>query len=382
MARSLSTFISLIQPLIRDRTNGTVEQDDIKEALNRSITRLMNEYGIYCTKSTNTLQTFNTVNEYSIPSDFHDLIQLKNADRTQPVIFSKVTPDDFWRYLTSFGDVIAVDGQKGTRKLLIKDTAGAFTVLNACDGDNGTWAALAVSDTTNVTTDEGFKYQGAASIRFDVDVSASGSNDAGIENSTMTQVDLTDYEGIATGFMDVYIPNVTNFTSVTLRWGSSSTDYWEYTATTNADGSSFVVGRNTIAFPWASATQTGTPTVTAVDYIALAVNYTASYVDSNGFRVDYIRFAMPMTREIDYYSTSFVQTTGGVKQAYFSATTDTSLLAEQDDDCLLYTALEECFWIKELMGDAQLAAAKAKPLIGYLKSRYASQRQREVKRWY
>ena len=135
--------------------------------------------------------------------------------------------------------------------------------------DNGTWAVggtasnLAVNNTNYV--------QGGGSLEFDVATGA-----AYLENSTMSSVDLSNVENQAYFFVWVYVPTASNLTSVNLRIGSSSGNYWTATATTNQAGTVFVNGWNQIQFVWSSMTTTGTPDASAIDYARITLNVTGS----------------------------------------------------------------------------------------------------------
>lgn len=134
---------------------------------------------------------------------------------------------------------------------------------------NGTWATggtasgLAANNTNFV--------QGAGSLQFNVTTGA-----AYIENTTLTAVDLSNVEDQSYLFVWVYVPTGATLTSVNLRWGSSSTNYWSSTATLNQTGTAFVNGWNQCQFIWSTASQTGTPDASAIDYARVTLNVTGS----------------------------------------------------------------------------------------------------------
>lgn len=169
---------------------------------------------------------------------------------------------------------------------------------------SGTWTAG--GNAINLAVDTINFVSGNASLKFDI--SASGST-AYIENSTMQSVDLTDYVNAGSGFVYVYIPSTTIITSVNLRWGSDSSNYYSSTATTTQDNTAFVVGWNLLRFDWAGSTTTGTPTVTAIDYLRITFNYTGTATTS--CRVDNIVFRLPAIYNLKYYSNYLYRSTSG-----------------------------------------------------------------------
>lgn len=151
---------------------------------------------------------------------------------------------------------------------------------------NGTWNAS--SDATNVTTDTTNQKRGAGCVNFDIDVSASVNNNAFISNSTLAAVDLS--AANQTGDIRLWfnMPDTTNLTSFTVRWGSDATNYYEKTETTQAGGTAFVDGWNYLSFDWSAATTTGSPVDSAIDYVLVQVNYTSSQADETDVLVDSI----------------------------------------------------------------------------------------------
>lgn len=169
--------------------------------------------------------------------------------------------------------------------------------------ENGTWAAdTSGSDAADLTTTDVVTLEQSECLQFNVDVSQSVNNYALIENSTLTAVDLSDYVNLGRAKFWIYIPSITNFTSVELRWGSSSTNYWSRAVTTQADGSSLIVGWNFIEIDWNGATETGTVVNTSIDYVAVKLNYAASYTDQNNFRIEEINFYLPIPMKLVYYT--------------------------------------------------------------------------------
>lgn len=144
-------------------------------------------------------------------------------------------------------------------------------VINQIEGIalNGTWAvggtatSLAVNNTNFA--------QGAGSLQFDV---ASGA--AYIENSTMSAVDLSDVENQSSLFVWVYIPTGATLTSVDLRWGSSSANYYHRTVTQTQQATAFVNGWNLCQFAWSGSTTVGTPDSSAIDYARVTLNVTGT----------------------------------------------------------------------------------------------------------
>lgn len=237
---------------------------------------------------------------YAAPSDFGSLIDLIPED-------NRNAWDNAYRNYAGKFDLekaiknktLSIEGSEGTKIFKINWKSRQSKVLNSMDSltSNGTWAAQGTA--TNVALDEIIKILGAGSISFDAAVTGDG-----IKNTSMTAVDLTDESGIADVIVDFYIKNaadLANLTSMTVVWGNDiTTKYWTGTAqTTQADGTAFRVGWNTIRIPWNTATQSGTVAPATIDSLKITVTVLAAITK---IRVDNVRFAIGRNFDAKYYS--------------------------------------------------------------------------------
>jgi len=239
MSTKLSDFISGVQTYIRDKTNGFVSESDLMFSANLGIKYLKAKTGIQASKNRSEIDIFPNVYEYKIPTDFQDLITIQ--ERGKPINFYRKSPDEFWLRLNSGSKMLAVDSLLGDKFLLCHySSAGSDAILNDCDSltSNGTWSVT--GDATNLTLDEVNNITGSGALNFDITVSGTS---AGVENSGITSIDLSDEENGGTLFFSARIPDVTNITGFTAKWGSSSSDYWENTTTEQFSGLSLADGK-------------------------------------------------------------------------------------------------------------------------------------------
>ena len=208
----------------------------------------------------------------------------------------------------------------------------SFDSITIDGGTDGWEADTTNSDATNVTADSNEYKQGSGSINFDVDVSQSVNNRATIFNDELDIKDLTDFNDLGAWVFRAYVPDVTNISSLTLYWGSSSTAYWSATVTTDINSNAFVAGWNRLAVEWNDATMTSTPDVTAIDYIRFDVNYTGSQTDDTDFRIDDLTIVRP--EPLTFHYTSWyvgTDTLGTTNRTAFTATTDIPFFSGQYD---------------------------------------------------
>jgi hypothetical protein len=182
-------------------------------------------------------------------------------------------------------------------------------LLNTCDAATN---FVGTNDATTVAT--GAAIRGAFSVSFNIDVSADAGNDfAPLTNAALGTVDCSAANG-KFGFW-LFVPTAfnTELTAVTIRLGSDSTNYHEWTLGTLTENAN-----NFIKLAFADATDTGTPDDSSVDYFRLLVTYTASYTDKTPILIDAMYcYSSTETKPVHSFGTdqtghSF-ETTAGVK---------------------------------------------------------------------
>src|SRR3990167_1075373 len=231
--------------------------------------------------------------------------------------------------------IYTIEQRDGAQILRISqpDIGSSTSVHEAVDHDaNGTWEADTTnSDATNVTTDSVNAITGNGSVKFDADVSQSGNNRVTITNDDMTSIDLSAY--LRTGVIRfwVYLPDITDdssqyTTSVEFRWGNDSSNYWSLTRAKPVNSAVFQDRWNLMEFAWKDATETGTVTETAIDYLEVTINYSASQADAVGFRINDINIYNPKEMKLVYFSNFTVAITSTlIWKARATATTDVLL---------------------------------------------------------
>ncbi len=198
----------------------------------------------------------------------------------------------------------------------------------------------------------------------------------------MTAVDLSSFVNSGTLFNWAFIPDSTNITGFTARWGSSISDYFEQSITTNFNGQGFNNGWNRLGFNWDGATTTGTPDSTAINFIYLQMTYDVAQADMNDVRFDDVEMKLPEVLENHYYSKFFAQDASGNPKAGFADGDDATLFQDADDDIFFYWALSDAQLIKQTFEERAESLRQFDAALGMLKARYTSQRKRETRQWY
>lgn len=279
---------------------------------------------------------FSDVFDYALPADIkgNKVIDIRpQVDRTLSENVTQTYSENFDLYKTRENFTIEFDS--GTKYLRINKNIVTPIQIHNMDtiDDNGTWAVG--DDAQNLAVDTLFKVQGSASLKFDLD----GSTTAGyIENSTFVAKDLTEHENVSSLFLYVYFPDSSIVTSVDLRWGDNTTNFWNVTSTTPHNQTSFQNGWNLMRFDWNGATETGAPDASSVNYARVTINYDGT-ADTD-IRVDIITSNIGEIYDIVYYSRFLFSNASGTFIEETTTDTDTVNLATETYDLLLYKIAE------------------------------------------
>ena len=278
----------------------------------------------------------NTVHDdvynYALASDFGSLIDLIPQDNRQSwdnAFRNKAGQFDLEKAIRN--RTVSIEGSDGSKIIRINWRTRKGKTLHTMDSvtANGTWSAF--GSATGIQANSIFKKSGGASIEFDVVATGDG-----IQNTTMSAVDLTDEDEVADIFVWVYFGTVANLTSISLRWGNDlTTNYWTSVAqTTQADGTAFKAGWNLVKFPWSTATESGTVAPATIDSARLTIAATGAIAN---VRVDNIIFSIGRNFDLKYYSKFLFKNSAGT---WISRTTSDSDVVMVDNDTLPHFLFE------------------------------------------
>lgn len=342
VANLITNFDSFIGDTSNDRVTAAERLQYLSEATAWLQTQLDNDHSI----RTYSVSFFDTITSYKLNAAVTDLLEsnaLRTAVTEEGVELTRKDSRQVFIDISneSSDESYALERRDSNLYLVInhdpKYIALQVSTLASLTADGGTWAVDATnSDATNLTADDVDGSNGTTGcLSFDADVSQSGNNRITIYNDDFTDEDLTDEEDLSSWLLDVKFPNVADITSVTFYWGSSDSAYWSVTSTTNYDGSAFTADfLNTVKFDWLGATKTGSPDVTAIDYIRIDINYGAGQADATSFKVDNLRLVRPETLKLHYTSWSVgdTSTSDTTKLKVFAATTNVPYFSGQYDE--------------------------------------------------
>lgn len=244
-------------------------------------------------------QVFNDTFDYALPADVKGdrIIDIRpQAGRTPSDIFVQDYSQTFdANKQTSFTNSIFTQWNTGIKTLRIEAPTLTSPTSLTDTGSTTNWAVT--TGASNLTLDSTNFVAGSGALKFDL---LAGSASGYIENQSLSPVDLTSHMNVSTLFLWIYLPTGTAVTSIDLRFGSSNVNYYNYTVTTTQQGLTFQNGWNLLAFPWVSATKTGTPVVSAMKYVRVTFNYNSTL--QTGVKIDSLTSTLGYIFEIQYYS--------------------------------------------------------------------------------
>lgn len=146
-------------------------------------------------------------------------------------------------------------------------------------------------------------YQPPASLRFTLTGASSGY----IEKTLTSTLDLSTYEGVGVVFLAIQTPSASNLTSINLRLGSDSSNYASVTATQGFLGSWIANDWLLVAFDLSTATNTGTPDFSEIQYTRVTVTHAATLTN---FRTGDLFTSLPVPHEILFQSSAIFLPSG------------------------------------------------------------------------
>lgn len=301
-------------------------------------------------------QVFNQVYDYPIPSDVKGdrIIDLRlTAGRVPREVFTQDYAVTFDSQKTlNLNNALYTQWNSGVKTLRIEAPFLTAPTQISDTGSTTDWSAT--SGASNLSLDSTNYIAGGGALVFDLDA---GPVNGYIENSSLTSLDLSAHFDTSTLFTWVYFPTGADITSVNLRWGSDSSNYYNYTATTNQEGNAFEDGWNLCAFPWDSATTVGSPDDTAIDYVRVTIVYDGTL--QTGVKVCNIVSTLGYIFELQYYSKYlFRNASTNAFQEKVSDATDDTLVINLDTDSYNLLFNKTAFFVSQALqgADAQYDA--------------------------
>lgn len=275
----------------------------------------------------------------------------------------------------------AVEKINGTHYLRANRDTQNYIIL---DNANTVSDYTATSNISNIAKDQLNYIDGGASISFDLN--QVGSATTAVLTAAIATKDLTNYVSEGSVFLWVYMPTASGITSLSLKLGSDSSNYWLASATVSHSGVAFENGWNLIRFDLSSSTETGTVDIDAVDYYALTVSYNGTLQEK--FRIDYLTVSLGEIHKIKYYSKFMFRNSSGTWLDTISGDTDLLNLDVDSYNLMLYKSAsyflqhQHDFNYKPNASESDRFEVQYRNALAVYKRRYKTERQNQIVKYY
>ncbi len=164
-------------------------------------------------------------------------------------------------------------------------------------------------------------------IRFDM--TATGVTATGLTTTT-SAINISDYVEFGSLIVEIEIPDLTDVTSVTVRFGDNlTTDYYSGTVAQDVNGNTLIEGVNTLKIPWANLIKVGTPDDTAVTAWSVTINHLSSKPAVDNFRISDLRIATPVPLTFKYIFYRVGKNSSGTDIIEFGAGSDVPFFSDR-----------------------------------------------------
>lgn len=302
-----------------------VNVPDLNGTLERAAANMLTRCYVPEASGIQNISLYSGVFDYPINENIYeaDLVDIRPQGVSRPIwdFTVKTNQSNFDRtknYYTN-GTRAAFQYNNGTPIIRIVTQGTTPQVL--LDSMNATSGWTAAGTASGLAQDTASYWKAPASLRFNL------TTGTGTLTKTINQADLSSYAGVGVAFLAVYIPSVTNLTSITLKLGSSASDYYSVTSTTGFIGAWTANNWLLVPFDFSTASTTGTPDWSAVDYAQVSIVTTGT---ETNFHVGELFISQPCPYQILYQSPAIFLASG--------TSTPTSTITLNTDEIILNVA--------------------------------------------
>jgi hypothetical protein len=303
--------------------------DDLNGCLERAASTLVQKADIPEASGIQNITLYSGVFDYACDSRIFGTaindIRPQGISRSPNDFVSKVDQEDFDRtknYYYQSGTMSTFQFQNGQPIIRIKAPFPTQQVIISPMNEVGNWVASGTA--SNLVQDNTNFYESPSSLRFNL------TTGTGIlTNNLSSSLSMANYEDVGVAFLAIQIPNgatASNLTNISLKMGSSSTDYNSVTETEGFLGAWVANDWLLVAFDFSSASQTGTPDWSTIDYIQISLTVAGAFTN---FHVGGLFMSLPSPAQILYQSAAIFLPSGSTSTTVaITANTDTIILTD------------------------------------------------------
>lgn len=298
---------------------------DLNATLERAAANMITRCYIPEASGVQNISLYDGVTDYPINTSIYeaDLVDVRPQGISRPIwdFAVKTNQANFDRTKNYYWNGTRATFQYNTGTPIIRIVTQGVTQKVLLDSMNDTTGWTAAGTASGLAQDTSSFWQYPASLRFNV------TTGTGTLTKAISSADISSYVGVGVAFLAVYIPDTSLLTSINLKLGSSATNYYSVTATTGFTGAWTSNNWLLVPFDFSTASTTGTPDWTAVDYCQVSIVTTGT---ETNFHVGQLFISMPTPYQILYQSPAIFLASG--------ATTPTTTITADTDQIIFNTA--------------------------------------------
>lgn len=311
-----------------------VNVPDLNGTLERAAANMLTRCFIPEASGIQNISLYSGVFDYPIYENIYeaDLVDIRPQGVSRPIwdFTVKTNQANFDRTKNYFTNGTRASFQYNNGTPIIRIVTQGTKTKAILDPMNSTTGWTAAGTASSLALDTSSYWESPASLRFNM------TTGTGTLTKALSSTNLSSYTGIGVAFLAVYIPSVANLTSITLRLGSSASDYYSVTSTSGFTGAWTENNWLLVPFDFSTASTTGTPDWTAVDYAQIIVDATGTQTN---FHVGNLFISLPTPYQILYQSPSIFLATGAATPLpTITANTDEIILNTAPYNIYLYEA--------------------------------------------
>jgi hypothetical protein len=299
---------------------------NVRNLINGAVLKIRDRIDLRGTKKKTSApySVYEDIYRYACPSDLKEtaIIELRRQLGSDEE-WVKTFPEEFER-LKGNDNLVAVDIDGTDKTLLISKEMDedCFTI----DDCNSISNITASGDASDLSLDTNNYVEGTGSAKATITYSTGKAT----FEFDFTSQDLSDYQDVSGIYFNLYLSGITGFTSIDIKIGNDSSNYFTQNVTENADGTAFHTGWNLVKCNWAGATEVGTVDVENIVYACLDFNIGATFVTTTAFNIDNFKIITGEMFNTFYYSQDLWKNSSG--SAIEKSTADSDYLELENDE--------------------------------------------------
>ncbi len=298
---------------------------DLDGTLERAMANMLTRCFIPEASGIQNISLFGGVTDYPVSTNLYeaDIVDIRPQGVSRPVwdFTVKTNQANFDRTKSYYWNGTRVALQYNNGIPIARIVTQGTTPQVILDQMNDTTGWTASGTASGLAQDNSSYWQSPSSLRFNL------TTGTGTLTKAINSANISSYQGIGVVFLAVSIPDVSVLTSITLKLGSSSVNYDSVTSTEGFTGAWTEDNWLLVPFDFATASTTGTPDWSAIDYAQVSITTTGT---ETNFHVGQLFISLSTPYQILYQSPTIFLASG--------ATSPTSTITANTDEIILNTA--------------------------------------------